>query len=602
MGVALAMLAMGAATAAAQEAPPATNLPPVTVSAPRLDSPWRHADADAPVSTLGVTPGVALTSQGGPSGQNDLSLRGSSFSGAGLSLAGLSLRNPQTEHFNLELPLSASVLDAPHVLTGVDQALATDGHLVGTVDMELRPVGERTQLDFGAGEHGRNWQNAVYETRLNAAGAPSRAGLRAFGGREEAGAVDYADNAVERLYGGAQLQSRAGDSQSDVVGAVQHKEFGARGYYGVTPDWDADEELDDALVLLTHRTGRTPEDYTRVSASWRRIEDRYRLYWTLPGTYENEHRSDVAEGFADGALPLAGGRGALAWRAGVEAEDLDSSALGDHERQRGVFSLLPWWRAGPWRITAGAREEVFSGDSPAVLPQAGLEYELAPQNRVYASYTETVRQPSYTELNYDSPGSLGNSGLERQRTQQGELGWKWETMPDLILRAAAFTWRSRNTVDWTRETAESTRWTASDLGTVDTRGVEFEAGYSPVAALDCRGTYAWLRKSHDDADPYASRYVLDYPEQRVALAGVWRIGEHVRTVLSQTFRQQTDNPVRASGRSASEGELSVHFTPPRWENVELACGVDNLWDDDFEPLAGQPVAGRRFSTRVRVTW
>ena len=59
-------------------------------------------------------------------------------------------------------------------------------------------------------------------------------------------------------------------------------------------------------------------------------------------------------------------------------------------------------------FTAGARAEVFSDDSPAWLPQAGAEVRLGERDTAYASYTETVRQPSYTELNYESPGSLGN--------------------------------------------------------------------------------------------------------------------------------------------------------------------------------------------------
>ena len=47
--------------------------------------------------------------------QRDLSIRGSSYTGAGISVNGLNLKVPYSAHFNSELPMSGNWLSAPSV-------------------------------------------------------------------------------------------------------------------------------------------------------------------------------------------------------------------------------------------------------------------------------------------------------------------------------------------------------------------------------------------------------------------------------------------------------------------------------------------------------
>ncbi|HKL21679.1 MAG TPA: hypothetical protein VJ904_07730, partial [Tichowtungia sp.] len=114
------------------------EIPVITVTAAA-----QTAENAAIHDVLRAEPGVVLNSRGGS--QNDLSVRGSSFSGAGLSLGGLTLRNPQTEHFHAELPLPAAMLSRPAVRTGLDNQ---GGHLVGTVGFDLLPIIGKKQAEF----------------------------------------------------------------------------------------------------------------------------------------------------------------------------------------------------------------------------------------------------------------------------------------------------------------------------------------------------------------------------------------------------------------------------------------------------------------------
>lgn len=591
-------LPMSALYAAA--GPTMTNLPPITVTADRSVQPWTHAVSRDTVTDIDALPGAGVTPQGGGLGQNDLSIRGSTFSGAGLSLAGLSLRNPQTEHFHLELPIPAAVLTSPDILTGLDQALTTDGHLVGTVSYNIPRLTDEWAVTAGGGERNRYRQDIIGKRTF--ARGDDHVGIGVFGGQESADSLDYDDNDVERYYGGGQLQWVGPDAQSDIIAARQWKEFGARGYYGVTTNWAAEEEIEDTLVAATHRQDGTGENVVRLSAAWRETRDRYTLFWALPGTFENRHTSTVVTAFADGVQGIDHAqRWSVRWRVGTERESVDSNSLGNHERRRGVVSLIPSYKCDAFTAHAGLRTEVFTDDAPAYLPQAGIVVPLRNGSTCYATYTATVRPPSYTELNYESPGSLGNAGLTRQESAAAEAGWRGPLLPGTVLRAAAFYRRSRDTVDWVLADDDSTRWTATDIGTVDTRGMEAEVIAGPLPSLDLHAHYMLLDKD-EGLDVYASRYVLDYAEHRLTAAVVWRATDRVRVVATQTVQWQNANAQRAGDDVATPGTVSCFVRPRRTDRVELALTADNVWDDDFQILPGQKPTGRRVFASATVRW
>jgi len=151
--------------------------------------------------TLAATPGILVNSQGVPGGQADLSIRGSSFSGAGLSLNGLALSSAQTEHFNAELPIIAGVLSAPALLSGIDQVLVTEGHLVGTAGFSTMPVETGRTLTLGVAEDAGYWLSTLIQERRPFASGAGYAGVGAFGSYTEINAVDYPDNDVRSTRG-----------------------------------------------------------------------------------------------------------------------------------------------------------------------------------------------------------------------------------------------------------------------------------------------------------------------------------------------------------------------------------------------------------------
>ena len=555
-----------------------TNVPLISVTAPA-----QTAGNAKVFETLRTAPGVAINSAGGS--QNDITIRGSAFSAAGLSIGGIPLRTPLTEHHHAEFPLPPAMMSRPKVLTGISNQ---GGHLTGTVNFNLLPVTGKRQIEAGFGSDHRDWQNLLLQHMLT-----EEFGIGFFAGRESAAGVDYSDNDYDRETIGGHTQFRNDDTQVDLVVTHQEKEFGARGYYGVNDAIAALEKIKETLVFLSAVKGDLKNDYLRGGLLWREFNNDYRL----ETGYRNQHRIRTGVAFFDGRTLEVNGW-ALGWRADVEEERIASTGvggggLGHHHRTRGGVSLLPQWSGDRLKIVAGMRGEFFTGESPEYLPQTEISYHLSDSLTAFASYNETVRLPSFIELNYQNAFTTGNAALKPQTEQQTEAGLRGIPSEFMDWKTSVFHRRSSHTIDWMR-TAPGGAWNATDLGRLNTYGVDAQLNWYPAQNFEAQLAYTWVYKDKDagDFNGYASRYALDYPEHLLQASLTWKPIDAVEIGALQTVRKQTENRVRRGSDFGFDSSLVARYTPPKYNFATLSLIFNNIWDDDFEYFPGQRRASR----------
>lgn len=549
---------------------------------------------------LDAIPGVTVIPQGIAGGSADLSIRGSAFSGAGLSFGGIALRNPQTEHFHAEFPFPAWWLAAPEVQTGVTQAALGDGHLTGTVALTPLPMATRQVLSAGVDQEGGFHITGGLQYTQETLGR-NQFGIGVFGGWMDAPNVDSLGNDVESFRAGVQLQHLSDFGQADLWLGHQEKTFGTRGFYGVSPDFPSEETTRDTLLLGSWRTF-DPEAPIDVGFKIREFEDDYQLL--LPsGLFRNEHTSDTRAVQAGYRHPVNEWLG-VSGRIVFEQEEIRSTNLGNFSRDRTALTLLPdVLLLDNLRVFAGARFEALDDFSDQFLPQARIEFIPANGLLLYIDYSESARRPSFTELNYESPGSLGNQGLDIQTQEAIEIGAHWQIAPHTFASLALFRHETKDTVDWIRPDAAATRWQAENIGNVTTLGAEALLRQRITETLDLTGTLTLLDKDADEA-PFASRYALDYARQLIGLRADWQATPTVRIEAAQSFRNQADNALRTSGSDRQWlTSLGVHVRPEALDNVQFSLTGTNLLDDDFRMFAGQDtVSERRFAASVSVDW
>lgn len=563
------------------------ELPELQVHAERPDA------VSGPLSQNNTftTAGLLLRSQGA---QTDLGYRGASFSSTGIAIGGLALRHPQTEHFHAEQPFPLWIFTAPKVAGGAQDVLQGQGHAAATLHLGLADI-ERSCMLLTAGIGERNWHWAEAGAVQFIDGESARGGVAAFAGYERRDRIDYPDNDLDKVHGGGWLQRQTESARSDLVVGVSDKRFGARGYYGVNPDWPADERFEDRLLLIGH-SEKMALSNVRFSALARETEDTYKLDFGAPDIYVNNHRTRLAAGMAELDTDISS-MWSLHVRGSAETEELNSNRLGRHERSRGAVLLAPTWHGGGMlEVTAGGEYQMFSSESGALLPVAHVSLRPGDSTGLFAGYSERERQPSFTELNYESPGSLGNEGLEREKITTIEGGLEQLLTAAVIARVSVFQRTTRNTVDWVKQTADEPRWLAMDVGKVVTRGCELRGVGQWSDQLRVIMQYTWLERDAE-ISPYAARYVLDYPKHTL-LAGVeWNM---LRTVSfsSVNLLQVREKIESREARTGINGTLRMEWAPLRTTGLRLALLCDNLWGDDFEEYVGQPAAGRRWGLEL----
>lgn len=545
-------------------------------------------------------PGVQVIPQGIAGGSSDLSIRGSAFSGAGLSFGGVSLRNPQTEHFHSDFPFPAWWLAAPEVRVGVQQAARGEGHLAGTVALTPLPMRNRRVVSGGVdSEGGFSLTGGLQYVQETLHG--NNFGLGTFAGFLDAPNVDSLGNDVESFRIGAQMQHFTPLGQADVWLGYQEKTFGTTGYYGVNPNFASEETTEDSLLLATFRTF-DPDAPFDISFMVREFKDDYRL--DLPtGLFQNEHTTNtraVEAGYRHPVNDLFG----ITGRASFDTEEIKSTNLGNFDRYRGTVTLLPDVLAHETlRLFLGARAEFLEDFDNEFLPLARAEFTPGDTLLFYADYSESARRPSYTELNYESPGSLGNAGLDVQTQRSIEVGAQWQPALHTFTSIALFRHETKDTVDWIRSDAAATRWQAENIGTVTTLGAELLLRQRVTEDLDVTGTLTLLDKDADD-EPFASRYALDYARQILGIQLDWQIQEGLRLEANQSLRNQVDNSLRTRGGDRQYlTSLALHARPEAIPQMQVSLTASNLLDDDFRIFAGQDTyAERRFAASVSYDW
>lgn len=555
-------------------------------------------DAWTVVPLLETLPGVATRNQGFGGAQTDISVRGGAFNSSGLLLGGLALRNPQTEHFQCDLSVPDGTFCAPEVLTGLERFAVSSGHPSGAVALDFAPIEAGGLAAAGIGEAGHQLARIRHGTRWSDGGAAF--GVAAFAAADGADRTDgQADNYLRRyaLGGRGEIVTDAGRFDLLAVGTI--REFGARGFYGTPLTLPSDERVEDTLILAGVSSGDRSEDSaSRLTAAFRRTEDAY-WYRGKGAGHPSRHVSDVWTLHGDAVRPL-GGDFRLTARGDASWEEVASRSLGDHERGQLAAAVLPGWRRGAWEFTAGGAVEGCSDDRPAWLPAAGAVWHPSEAHRVFLSYSEAARQPSYTEYNYNNPTSLGNRGLGRQHTRTTEAGWRgsWSGLTGGL---TAFAERGRDVVDWVRLLPTDPVYRAVNLDTVDSSGLTADAVVAVDSALDLLLSGTLLRKSCE-TPVYASRYALDYPEQQIRMDVRWRPAQAWDVRVWQGVARMAENPLRRGGRTHLDAGGEIRWRVPRVPDLTLALGLANAWNSGFETYAGQPQAERRVYTVAEYRW
>ena len=469
---------------AQENKPKIDSLQEVIISSTRIDLPFSKNSRTIQLITAedmkkaGVTnvadalqqiAGIDIRRRGTNGTQADLYIRGGSFDQTLLLVDGIKVDDAQTGHHTMNLALPIEVIKRIEIIKGPAARIFGQNAFNGAINIITKDVPD-TDVSL-------NVQGGSYN-QFNAA---VTAGISLD---DSSHIIHYSKNTSEGYRYNTDY-----DNQNFVLKSTFNKKnlpiamlislsdrnFGANGFYASPAATNQYEETMASLIGFS--TVIKKGNFTwKPRVYWRRNEDEYVFVRNNPSIYRNLHISNKIAAELNGSYSSNIGVTGF----GVETAKvyLSSNNLGDNNRF--VSTLFLEHRLelfdNKMDITPGVAVTYFSDFKFFAFPGIDIGYELLDNLRVYGNLGYTYRVPTFTDLNYKSPTTIGNPDLEPEKAFSQEIGLKWNTA-GFNATMAVFNRDSNRLIDYVKM-QNTDPWQPQNIQDVTTKGLETQLDYT----------------------------------------------------------------------------------------------------------------------------
>jgi iron complex outermembrane receptor protein len=441
---------------------------------------------------------VFIEQRGAGGVQADINLRGGSFEQTLVLLNGLRINDAQTSHHNLDLPVPLAALQTIDVLHGSGSTLYGADALSGVIDfITAVPTRSSLSLRAGAGSYGENEQ-AVIANFVHGKWSEAATGARNF----STGFIADRDYRTESASSETRYQSALG--ATSILLAGSDRAFGADQFYGDFPSW---ERTKGWFASASQQIG--PK--TRAAFGYRRHTDNFILFRNAPGIYANNH-IDTSWQAVVRRKETRGSASGLFYGLEFQGDAIDSNNLGRHARNRGAgYADLDLHFRHRGTLSLGAREELLSGGPQSVFsPDVSGSLFLGQKWKLRAAAGYGFRLPTYTDLYYSDPTTIGNAGLKPESAWSGEGGADWYAGPDITASLTVFYSRQHDAIDYVRADP-SEKWHAANISGLSFTGVESSVHWQATSRQMLRFSWTAIHGAQAALHGLDSEYIFNYP-------------------------------------------------------------------------------------------
>jgi len=498
--------------------------------------------AESPQDFLREDSSIFLEERGAGGGQADIVMRGGSFEQTLVLLNGFRVNDAQTSHHNLDLPLPMDAIDSIQSLEGAGSTIHGVDALSGVVDF-LTAAPDHDSLFVRAGEGSfqsneetllggatrGSWSGRVAAERNFSTGFRADPGYTSGCSSQELYRDCQDDRDYRNMDASAESWSATRLGITDLLVASSDRSFGANQFYGSYNSW---ERTKGWFAAVRQELG----SHTVAAFGYRRHTDDFALFRNDPGAYENNHidgswQASLRETdtlHKDSVLLMGLEANGDSINSYNFSGGVRSFALGVHARNRGAgyvdLDLRPAKRR--WSLSVGARAEIFSGGAQAVFsPELAVGLRAAKKLKLRASGGYGFRIPTYTDLYYSDPSTLGNPNLKPESAWSSDAGADWTPSTKLTLSATGFYSKQHDTIDYVKSATlpnpylpagcPASIWCADNLNGFGFSGIETRLTWIPKKSQTVRIAWTGVHGAQSALHGLQSEYVFNYPVQNI---------------------------------------------------------------------------------------
>ncbi len=531
------------------------------------------------VDVLRTDPSLNLQARAADGVQADLSIRGTTFEQSLILLNGFHINDPETAHLNLDIPVPLDAVERIDVLHGSGSTFYGSDAIGGAVNLiTARPSNTSLIARVAGGNYGS------MESHLQANYATGSFAEQLTGERDTSDGFmfdrNYSSNAIASE---TWLTTRPGTT--DILLATSDRPYGANQFYGPYDSW---ERTKGWFGGIQQQLGSR----TAASFGYRRHTDLFVLFLGQPQIYENNHITTAWQSAVRRDDPL-GSNTTLSYGLEASGDGIHSTNLGIHARNGGAgYANLSLRALGGFSLSIGGREEVISGGYNVFSPNVAAAYTLTRTVRLRASAGHGFRIPTFLDLYYSDPTTIGNPNLKPESSWSYEGGADWT--PDsgrVRLSATFFRLQEKDTIDYSKYSLAA-KWQANNVQDFNFTGAEASARIRLSDNQQLQFGYTAARAGQPPAG-LISLYAFNYAAQSAQM--LWT-GEFRRlvTISNQLMviqkTQQTAYPLWNLSVSHNEGRIRPY--------VRLL----NLSNTGYEEIPGVPMQGRTIMAGAEFAW
>ena len=526
--------------------------------------------------------------------QADLSLRGTTFEQSLILLNGLRINDPETGHLNLDIPIPLDAVTRIDILHGSGSTFYGSDAIGGAVNLLTQPPAPG--LTVVASACGGSYSSV--EQHLRASYANGSFAEQLTGSRDTSDGFipdrNYSSNA---LASETWLTWKPGTQNyaSDVLLATSDRPYGASQFYGPYPSW---ERTKGWFAGIQQQLGLQ----TAASFGYRRHTDLFVLFVDQPSIYENNHITTSYEG----ALRRAdnfGSNTTLSYGVEADGDTINSNSLGQHSRNQAAgYANLSLRALDRFSLSLGARDEILSGNASGndnvFSPSIAAAYTLTRTTRLRASAGHGFRLPTYVDLYYADPTTIGNPNLKPESSWSYEAGIDWTPSNGrLTLNAAVFRLQEKDAIDYAKTILATPAltfaepWQAVNIQNLNITGAEATVRLRLTSNQQLQFSYT---AAHAAPPPpnILSEYAYNYAAQNALFlwTGQFRqLTAHTQVNIVQKTTQ-TPYPLWDVALSRNTGHLRPYLR------------ALNLSNTGYQEIPQVPLQGRTILAGAEFNW
>jgi outer membrane cobalamin receptor len=518
--------------------------------------------------------------------QADLSLRGTTFEQSLILLNGLRINDPETGHLNLDIPIPLDAVTRIDILHGSGSTFYGSDAIGGAVNLLTQPPVPGLTVVASAG--GGSYHSIEQHLRASYTIGPIAEQLTASRDTSDGFIPDrnYSSNA---LASETWLTTKPGTT--DILLATSDRPYGANLFYGPYPSW---ERTKGWFASIQQQLG--PQ--TAASFGYRRHSDLFVLFVDQPQIYENNHITTSYEGALRRADTLSPNT-TLSYGLEADGDSIHSNSLGQHTRNQGAgYANLSLRSLGRFSLSLGARDEVLSGRDNVFSPAIAAAYTLTHTLRLRASAGHGFRLPTYVDLYYADPTTIGNPNLQPESSWSYEAGADWTpTNGRLTLTTVVFRLQQKDSIDYSKfilatpALTNAQPWQAVNIQNLNITGAEATARLRLTASQHLQFSYTAARAASPPPN-ILSEYAYNYAAQNSLLGwtGLFRqLTAHTQINIVQKT-QHTAYPLWDVALSRNTGHLRPYLR------------ALNLSNTGYQEIPQVPLQGRTIIAGAEFNW